>query len=75
MEIKLRKLDSETTGPNEFAVSSEQELMEYGYVWDYTVFHGGLAVRTGYSNLKTESEVRAFIVSGLSRMEWEAMHS
>lgn len=74
MEIKLRKLDNEMHGPEVFAVCTEQELIELGYVWEFYVFRGGWCIRTGYSKIKTEQEVRAYIASDMNRLEWEAMH-
>lgn len=74
MKTVVRKLDMNATGPSERAVLTEQELIAHGYVWDYTVFNDhGVAVRTGVSKIKTEAELRAFLASGMSRVQWEAM--
>lgn len=76
MRIVLRKLSNDTHGPDIEAVCSEQELIAEGYVWDFSVINdSGLWVRTGYSKIETEAEIRAYIVSGMNRMEWEAMHA
>jgi hypothetical protein len=74
MKIVTRKLDKNMNGPKEFAVLTEQELIELGYVWDYNVYSGGLCVRTGTSKIKDEAELREFIASGMTRFEWEDLH-
>lgn len=72
MKIVARKLDKNMNGPQNFAIGSEQELIEHGYVWDYNVFQNGNCVRTGYSKIETLEELEAYIRSGLSRLDWEA---
>lgn len=75
MKIVFRKLNPDMNGPKEFAVLTEQELIEHGYVWDYDVFNGsGMCVRTGVSKIKDRSKLVLYLKSGMNRLEWEAIH-
>lgn len=72
MNIVARKLDKDMQGPEIFAVLTEQEKIEYGYVWEYSVFDGsGMCIRNGISSIKDLDELTAFIESGLSRVDWD----
>jgi hypothetical protein len=74
MKIVTRKLDAATNGPEEFAVLTEQEKLELGYVWEYNVYRNGYCVRTGMSKIKDRAELIRYIESGKNRLEWEAIH-
>jgi len=75
MRIVIRKLDQNMQAPKEFAVLSEQEMLEHGYIWEYDVYNGaGMCVRSGMSKIKDEAELRRFLDSGMNRLEWEAIH-
>lgn len=75
MKTVVRKLDKNMHGPSYFAVVTEQELIELGYVWEYNVFDdAGMCVRTGVSKIKTEIKLWYYIDSGMSRVDWEALH-
>lgn len=74
MRIETRKLDKDTNGPDYFAIMSEAEFVELGYVWEYAVFDGDYCVRAGASRIKDEAELRAYLESGMNRLEWEAIH-
>lgn len=76
MKIAARKLDANMHGPKEFAVVTEQELIQHGYVWDYNVFNGaGQCVRTGYSKIESQAELLEYLTSGMGRLEWESRHA
>lgn len=75
MEIVTRKLDPNMAGPSYFAVTTEQQLLEEGYVWEFNCFQGGYCVRTGVSKIKEEKELVAYLESGMSRLEWETSHN
>ena len=73
MNFVVIKLDANMCGPEEFAVTSEAGLIALGYRWVFYGFNGaGENVRVGCSKLATESEVRAYLESGMTRTEWEA---
>lgn len=75
MKTIVRKLDPNMHGPNYFAVLTEQEMIELGYVYEFHVFNDeGLCVRTGLSKIKTEIKLWHYIDSGMNRIEWEALH-
>lgn len=74
MDIQTRKLDPNMHGPNYFGVMSEQEMIELGYVWDFSVFQGGYCVRAGMSRIKDEATLRLYIESGMNRIDWEELH-
>lgn len=74
MQIVTRKLDAATNGPEYFAICTEQEKIELGYVWEFRVFQNGYCVRTGMSKIKDHAELIRYIESGLNRLEWEAIH-
>ena len=76
MRLVTRKFDKDMHGPKQFAVLTEQECLEHGYVWDYDVFNGaGQCVRSGMSKIESETELLEFLNSGLSRPEWESRHA
>lgn len=74
MEFIIRKLDNDMTGPNEFAIVSEQRLIEMGYVWVFWGLQNGTCMRVGTSKIKDEAKLREYLASGMNRVEWEAIH-
>lgn len=75
MKTVVRKLDKNMHGPKDFAVLTEQEMIDHGYVWEYDVYNGsGLCVRAGMSKIKDEAKLREFLESGMNRLDWEAIH-
>lgn len=76
MDVDVIALDPNMHGPEESGVVSEPKLIELGYRWVFYGFNGsGECVRVGTSKLATEAEVRAYVASGLTRLEWEALHA
>lgn len=76
MRIVLTKLSRDMNGPDDFATVSIQRRMDEGYVWDFAVFgDDGLCTRIGTTKIKTEAELRAYIVSGMSSRQWTDMHA
>lgn len=76
MNIVVTKLDPNMTGPMESGILSEADLIARGYVFVFYVFNAaGQNVRVGVSQLATEAEVRAYVASGMTRLEWEARNA
>jgi hypothetical protein len=75
VKIETHKLDKDMNGPNEFAIVSEQRLIEMGYVWAFWVTNdNGEGIRVGVSKIKDEAKLRRYIESGMNRIDWEAIH-
>lgn len=75
MKIVTRKLSKDINGPDFFAVLTEPEFIELGYVWEFQVFDGsGMCVRAGLSKIKSEEKLRFYLNSGMNRLDWEALH-
>jgi hypothetical protein len=75
VKIVVRKLDKDMNGPDYFAMLSEAEFIELGYVWEYACYYGnGVCFRAGASKIKDEAKLRRYLESGMNRLDWEALH-
>jgi hypothetical protein len=75
VKIVVRKLDKDTHGPDDFGMVSEQEFIEWGYVWHYEVYDGsGMCFRAGASKIRNYDKLREYLLSGMNRLDWEAIH-
>lgn len=75
MKIVAKKLDMDMHGPDYFGIMPEQAFIELGYVWNYEVYDEyGTCVRGGLSKIQNFPKLREYILSGMGRLEWEAIH-
>lgn len=68
--VVARRLDPLMCGPEEFAYSSDLQMIDDGYRYVYHVLKGEMCYRAGIAKSHDFLDLIAFINSNMSQLEW-----